>query len=88
MRTELSGAASELIRSFVLNPAFLEVKDSFVAHTPCGGKDSDEIILNAGKGAGTVYVFNELEKLVKAKPKQKQQPNKDYSEIDPDLDEK
>ncbi len=62
-------AAMAAIKKFVLDPNFPTIKDAFVSNCPRGGKDGTEIIHNSGKAEGNVYVFNELEALVKTKPK-------------------
>jgi hypothetical protein len=69
---EFSEAEMDTIKRFVFDANFLTIKDVFVSNAPNGGKDSTDIVHNAGKASGTLYVFNEMESLVKAKPKQEQ----------------
>lgn len=58
----------DVIRKFVAHPLYLEIKDSFVSHTPEGGGDGnrdENAEKNLGKFLGTRYVFNKLEDLAK-----------------------
>lgn len=72
----------ETLRKFCLDPNFIRIKDAFISSTPNGGNESTQIIHNSGRTGGTIYVFNEIENLVKSKPKP--EPKKSLGQ-DPDL---
>lgn len=70
------------IQSIVNDKRFPALKDSFVSHTPAAGSPDQAL----GKLLGTRYVFNELEKIAKPKPKKETKTPVTHGK-DPDLED-
>ena len=79
-------AIIDFIQKFTRHPLYLTVKDAFVAHTANpDDKVETSVAVAFGKCKGTIFVFNEMEKIAKTKP----EPTKTVPAkgVDPDLDE-
>jgi hypothetical protein len=76
------------IRSIIHDPHWPAIKDLFVSNVPAGeaGMEKDALLCH-GKYLGIRFMCNELERVAKTKPSNKEKEPKSGS-ADPDLEDK
>lgn len=78
-----SESIRKCIANFVGDPNFETIVKAFVTNPPSIKEHG--VDLAHGKLLGTIFVFNELESIVKAQPKKEKIIKQEYGEKDPDL---